>query len=328
MTKVRLSREEQGLIERLEYDRDYGASRTRHDVVKDIQDGTIKIYEGTTFPVLKDAVTGKIVKGSGRMPSEVQSVRGRSGWTERFRDLGRDHFDEMFERLLDRCRVGDFKALEFYFNKMAGKPSENKDLSDTGKNSMMDMYAAKLAAGIPQEIAAYVPPKPIRIGDDRYQPVDADGNTVEKTNYELSVEEVAVLIDAGEVHNPDQRMAQALVQETYGGTTKVSREDWDSYTEDEQKRLMSLFDDMEDEIDEQKSVTSREQADALIQQGIEHARAIQDAREEPEEVLEELKDELEEEQKLDAQVAANIALATEAAHQVMVDNALRSQGLW
>ena len=292
MTKVRLSREEQGLIERLEYDRDYGASRTRHDVVKDIQDGTIKIYEGTTFPVLKDAVTGKILKGSGRMPSEVQSVRGRSGWTERFRDLGRDHFDEMFERLLDRCRVGDFKALEFYFNKMAGKPSENKDLSDTGKNSMMDMYAAKLAAGIPQEIAAQLPPKPIQIGDDKYQTVDADGNTVEKTEYELSPEEVAVLIDAGEYHNPDQRMAQALTSQIYGGTTHIHVEE---YTEDEQKRLMSLFDDMEDEIEERKQLTSREEADDLIQQGIEHARAIQEAQEEPEEVLEELAEELEEE---------------------------------
>ena len=315
MTKVRLSREEQGLIERLEYDRDYGASRTRHDVVKDIQDGTIKIYEGTTFPVLKDAVTGKIVKGSGRMPSEVQSVRGRSGWTERFRDLGRDHFDEMFERLLDRCRVGDFKALEFYFNKMAGKPSENKDLSDTGKNSMMDMYAAKLAAGIPEEIAAYVPPKPIRIADrngDKYQTVDADGNTVEKTEYELSPEEVAVLIDAGEYHNPDQRMAQALTSQIYGGTTHIHVEE---YTEDEQKRLMSLFDDMEDEIEERKQLTSREEADDLIQQGIEHARAIQEAQEEPEEVLEELEEELEEESELDARTLGNAALLINLAQQ-------------
>ena len=282
MTKVRLSREEQGLIERLEYDRDYGASRTRHDVVKDIQDGTIKIYEGTPFPVLKDAVSGKILKGSWRLPSEVQSVRGRSGWTERFRDLGRDHFDEMFERLLDRCRVGDFKALEFYFNKMAGKPSENKDLSDTGKNSMMDMYAAKLAAGIPQEIAAQLPPKPIQIGDDKYQTVDADGNTVEKTEYELSPEEVAVLIDAGEYTNPDQRMAGALTSQIFGGTSHIHVEEY-------------IPREIVDDIDGRKQLTSREEADDLIQQGIEHARAIQEAQEEPEEVLEELAEELEEE---------------------------------
>ena len=89
---------------------------------------------------------------------------------------------------------------------------------------------------------------------------------------ELSPEEVAVLIDAGEYHNPDQRMAQALTSQIYGGTTHIHVEE---YTEDEQKRLMSLFDDMEDEIEERKQLTSREEADDLIQQGIEHARAIQ-----------------------------------------------------
>ncbi len=98
----------------------------------------------------------------------------KRAWSHRFQQLGRHSFDEMYEQLVSLCKSGNFKALEFYFNRMAGKPS---DLKTEGTTKATELLIEKL--GQPAQVQTpsgdgeWSPVERARLREVEYQPPDS-----------------------------------------------------------------------------------------------------------------------------------------------------------
>ena len=134
-----MNEQEQKLLNQLDVLRSYG-TRTISDVRREVAEGKLEIAEGISHPVIRDVSTGTLVKGSGRLPTTTTVVESRSSWDRAFREAGQMYFDEVFEQLITLCNTGNFKAIEFFMNRMAGKPTDNKDIRDTASSDYAKLY--------------------------------------------------------------------------------------------------------------------------------------------------------------------------------------------
>ena len=134
-----MDEQEQKLLNQLDVLRSYG-TRTISDVRREVAEGKLEIAEGISHPVIRDASTGTLVKGSGRLPTTTTVVESRSSWDRAFREAGQMYFDEVFEQLIQLCQGGNFKAIEFFMNRMGGKPTDNKDIRDTANSDFAKLY--------------------------------------------------------------------------------------------------------------------------------------------------------------------------------------------
>ena len=161
------------LTRQLDPDRDYG-HRSFEEVVAGVHKGTLLLEEGLVVPVIRDATTGQVVKGTGQSIAEVDNIEGKRAWSHRFQQLGRHSFDELYEQLIDLCRSGNFKALEYFFNRMSGKPSE---LRTEGSTKATELLIEKLGqttqVAIPSADGEWVPVERARLREVEYEPADS-----------------------------------------------------------------------------------------------------------------------------------------------------------
>ena len=102
------------LINLLDPGRDYG-ERTYEAVVAGVKDGSVLIHPGQRLPVLRDARTGRPVKGTGQPPQDEVTAQQR--FLSRMRTLALDDVDDLY---------AEMRA----FAKSTGDPRHYKNILD------------------------------------------------------------------------------------------------------------------------------------------------------------------------------------------------------
>ena len=306
-----MDEQEQKLLNQLDALRSYG-TRTISDVRREVAEGKLEIAEGISHPVIRDASTGTLVKGSGRLPTTTTVVESRSSWDRAFREAGQMYFDEGFEQLIQLCQGGNFKAIEFFMNRMGGKPTDNKDIRDNASSDFARFYMEKMSGSYRsslrqpsrEELAQGITSEDIaaRSREEKHKAQN-------KALTDMTYEELMALPEDTPMR--EQVLWSKAISEMNSRPLTI---DTRNLNEEEKQRLHSILDSPEDVIDMPQS---QEEVDSIIEQGIEHARVEQEKRNQEVEANE-----------VSALTSPKAEFLSDVAHQVMVDNALRSQGLW
>ena len=306
-----MDEQEQKLLNQLDVLRSYG-TRTISDVRREVAEGKLEIAEGISHPVIRDVSTGTLVKGSGRLPTTTTVVESRSSWDRAFREAGQMYFDEVFEQLIQLCQGGNFKAIEFFMNRMGGKPTDNKDIRDNASSDFARFYMEKMSGSYRstlrqpsrEELAQGITSEDI-VARSR----EEDHKAQNKALTDMTYEELIALPEDTPMR--EQVLWSKAISEMNSRPLTI---DTRNLNEEEKQRLHSILDSPEDVIDMPQS---QEEVDSIIEQGIEHARVEQEKRNQEVEANE-----------VSALTSPKAEFLNDVAHQVMVDNALRSQGLW
>ena len=131
------------LISKLDAIRNYG-DRDYQQVVAAVRAGDIDIDEGYNggAPVLRDAGTGQLIRGSGRAPLAVNNIHN---WNDIFNKRAIQDFTIAYEALLSNVERGDFKSIQYFFDRVLGTPFRNQ----TGMNSPEQIEAlVELVRGV------------------------------------------------------------------------------------------------------------------------------------------------------------------------------------
>ena len=105
------------LIAKLDPTRDYGW-RKFNSMEAYIRSGEIVIAEGVNLPVLRDARTGKVIKGSGK--AITQSTR-RDAFRKEFNEVASPQVRGLIEALIDRGLTGDTRAAIYVIDRVLGQ---------------------------------------------------------------------------------------------------------------------------------------------------------------------------------------------------------------
>jgi hypothetical protein len=105
------------LIAKLDPNRDYGW-RKFNSMEAYIRSGEIVIAEGVNLPVLRDARTGKVIKGSGK--AITQSTR-RDAFRKEFNEVASPQVRGLVESLIDRGLNGDTRAAIYVIDRVLGQ---------------------------------------------------------------------------------------------------------------------------------------------------------------------------------------------------------------
>ena len=308
-----MDEQEQKLLNQLDALRNYGA-RTVGDIRQEVSAGKLEISAGISHPVIRDTSTGKLVTGSGRLPTTTTVIESRSSWDKAFRKAGDVYFDEVFEKLIDLCKSGNFKAIEFFMNRMAGKPTDNKDIPDKAPLYSLQELSASNRMAYRENPAPYLSPSKQELAEAREQGIQATIELhnkyegINRRNHFRHLESLGQEVpEKYRTPNLDvtekKTMSQHYIDSVSGSTVvRGTQPERDALIEEELLEVEGVPDAM-----------SQKEIDSIIEQGIEHARVEQKKRK----------------QKVsEVNTAPAEDFYSDVAHQVMVDDALRSQGLW
>ena len=267
-----MDEQEQKLLNQLDVLRSYG-TRTISDVRREVAEGKLEIAEGISHPVIRDVSTGTLVKGSGRLPTTTTVVESRSSWDRAFREAGQMYFDEVFEQLIQLCQGGNFKAIEFFMNRMGGKPTDNKDIRDNASSDFARFYMEKMSGSYRstlrqpsrEELAQGITSEDI-VARSR----EEDHKAQNKALTDMTYEELMALPEDTPMR--EQVLWSKAISEMNSRPLTI---DTRNLNEEEKQRLHSILDAPEDVIDMPQS---QEEVDSIIEQGIEHARVEQEKR--------------------------------------------------
>lgn len=107
------------LVDQLKDDRDYGL--LSFETVKErIEDGSISIEIGQKHPVIRDAGTGQILRGSG------PTLRSGIDMRDVLASMADSHLESVIEGLVEQARNGDTKAAMYLIDRWCGRYSEPK----------------------------------------------------------------------------------------------------------------------------------------------------------------------------------------------------------
>jgi hypothetical protein len=107
------------LMSQLGEDRDYGL--LSFETVKErIEDGSISIEIGQKHPVLRDAETGQILRGSG------PTLRSGIDMRDVLASMADIHLEQVIESLVEQARNGDIKAAIYLIDRWCGRYTEPK----------------------------------------------------------------------------------------------------------------------------------------------------------------------------------------------------------
>lgn len=154
------------LIGQLDPKRDYG--RLSYDVVVDrIRSGRFLIQQGETLPVIRHALTGEVVKGSGvpglRMPAASALRREMRDQLAQQTQL---RWPRIMKALLDQAEGGSVKALQLLIETVIGRPDINR--SDEASTALREL----LARGLLAYRAETQPPPEVRVVEVTSRDVD------------------------------------------------------------------------------------------------------------------------------------------------------------
>ncbi len=126
------------LVSQLDPQRSYG-DLSFDEVVAGVQSGRFTIAPGTRLPVLKDAATGRMIKGSGQVSQQGVSIQQAA--IREFRELAADDMHEAYGLLLAGMRSGDPRFSKLYWENFLGKMGESK-----GGDAMATAFTALIEA--------------------------------------------------------------------------------------------------------------------------------------------------------------------------------------
>jgi hypothetical protein len=116
------------LIALLDPNRSYG-DRNHDEVVDGVRNGKLRLEEGRRLPVIKDASTNLVVKGTGQPP--IPEGLEPQAWGRReFSRRAAEDFDEAYSSLMETVRAGDPRAMKLFFETFLGRPREARDNED------------------------------------------------------------------------------------------------------------------------------------------------------------------------------------------------------
>lgn len=122
------------LIARLDPERDYG-ERTFEQVINQVGDGRLFLEPGANLPVIKDTASGRMVRGSGRVPGGTQGPRQHA--MAEFYRLALDDLPEAYRYLWKGIQTGDYHFLDIYFKNVMPKQPEVRGGDEMGKAFQM-----------------------------------------------------------------------------------------------------------------------------------------------------------------------------------------------
>lgn len=114
------------LIAKLDPERSYG-EMTYDQVVAEVRAGTLLIEEGLPVPVLKDAVTHRVVSGTGLVPAQYHGLTAKKPrqvlTKSSFIERAKEDFDEVYDTLIHLALVKhEVKAIALYLEYTFGRP--------------------------------------------------------------------------------------------------------------------------------------------------------------------------------------------------------------
>lgn len=306
MGDATVSNPQDELLSELDPERDYG-NRSVEEVKKEVTEGKLEIAKGVAHPVIRDAQTGHLVKGSGRLPTTTTVVESRSSWDRAFREAGSMYFDVVFDQLIQLCMVGNFKAIEFFMNRMGGKPTDNKDIPDGGRDAKVDAMMAQLRAPTMIHVSSYQDPSKEEKEEARKNGREAEEELLEKYDQinkqahfeheerkaqnkdlvDMTYEEIKALPEDTPMR--EQMLWSKAISEMNSRPVTINTT---HLNEEEKQRLHSILDSPEEEpveVPKKKSSTRKKQTNKSDQKPLE--------------------------------------VISDVAHQVMIDDAIRNMGL-